>query len=105
VQVAKGDLDGALKAYRDSLAIREQLAARDPGNAGWQRDLIISNVKLAQVAESQQERRSEAAGYYRAALGIAVALRDSGRLAPVDLWMVEEFEARLKRVSAHAGPQ
>ncbi len=42
VQSAKGDLDGALKAYQDSLAIAEKLAAQDPGNAGWQRDLSVS---------------------------------------------------------------
>jgi hypothetical protein len=27
--------------------IREWLAAADPGNAGWQRDLVVSNRKLA----------------------------------------------------------
>jgi hypothetical protein len=39
VLVAQGKLDEALKAYRDSLAIRERLAAADPGNTQWQRDL------------------------------------------------------------------
>ena len=83
----------------------QKLAAQDPGNAGWQRDLIVSNVKLAEVAEAQDGQASEAARHYRAALDIAVALRDSGRLAPVDAWMVGELEARLERVSAQAGPQ
>ena len=46
VQVAQGDLAGALKSYRDSLAIRERLAKSDPGNAGWQRDLSVSYAKL-----------------------------------------------------------
>ena len=42
VQVAQGDLAGALKSYRDSLAITDRLAQSDPGNAGWQRDLSVS---------------------------------------------------------------
>ncbi len=36
------------------------------------------------------------------ALEIAVALREGGRLAPVDGWMSSELEARLARVSAQA---
>ena len=47
VQVAQGDLAGALKSYGDSLAIRDRLARSDPGNAGWQRDLSVSYSKLA----------------------------------------------------------
>ena len=42
VKTAQGDLAGALKAYEDSLAIRDRLAKSDPGNAGWQRDLSVS---------------------------------------------------------------
>jgi hypothetical protein len=49
VLVAQGDLTGALKSYRDSLAIAERLAQSDPGNAGWQRDLSVSYSKLATV--------------------------------------------------------
>jgi eukaryotic-like serine/threonine-protein kinase len=33
VQVAQGDLAGALKSYNDSLAIAERLANSDPSNA------------------------------------------------------------------------
>jgi tetratricopeptide (TPR) repeat protein len=49
VQTARGKLDAALKAYGDSLAIREKLAAQDPSNAGWQRDLSISFNKIGDV--------------------------------------------------------
>ena len=45
--VAQGNLAEALKAYRDGLAIAERLAAADPSNAGWQRDLSVSHAKLA----------------------------------------------------------
>ena len=47
VQVAQGDLAGALNSYRDSLAIIDRLAKSDPGNAGWQRDLSVSTTRLA----------------------------------------------------------
>jgi hypothetical protein len=35
-------------------------------------------------------------------LGVALVLRDGGRLAPVDGWMIDELQTRLERVSAHA---
>jgi hypothetical protein len=43
------DFAGALKSYKDSLAIAERLANSDPSNAGWQRDLAVSFEKLAFV--------------------------------------------------------
>jgi tetratricopeptide (TPR) repeat protein len=53
VQMAQGDLPGALKSYSDGLAIAERLAKSDPGNTEWQRDLSVSynfvgNVQVAQ---------------------------------------------------------
>jgi hypothetical protein len=47
VQVAQGDLAGALKSYGDSLAIADRLATATPGNAQWQRDLAVVYGKLA----------------------------------------------------------
>ncbi len=38
---AQGNLTEAPNAYRASLDIAEKLAAQDPGNAGWQRDLRL----------------------------------------------------------------
>jgi Tetratricopeptide repeat len=57
VQVAQGDLAGALKSYRDCLAIAERLAQSDPGNAGWQRDLASSYGRLADVYRQSKDRR------------------------------------------------
>ena len=51
--VAQGQLDAALTAYRASLAIRERLAAADPSNAAWQRDLSVSHDKLGDVLVAQ----------------------------------------------------
>lgn len=84
--------------YERARAIFERLAAADPGNAGWQRDLIVSNVKLAEIA-GQAGETTVARGHYRAALEIAMDLQARGRLAPADAWMVGELEARLAALS------
>jgi tetratricopeptide (TPR) repeat protein len=44
-----GDLDQALKAYRDGLVITERLAAADRSNTQWQRDLSISYDRVGDV--------------------------------------------------------
>ncbi len=49
VHVAQGDLTQALAAYEQGLEIAQTLAQQDPGNAGWSRDLVVSNWKLAQA--------------------------------------------------------
>ena len=56
VLLAQGDLAGALRAFRESLAVRERLAAADPSNAGWQRDLSVSLTQMAQLHERQGDR-------------------------------------------------
>jgi tetratricopeptide (TPR) repeat protein len=53
VLVAQGNLPEALKSFRDGLAIAEQLAQADPGNAGWQRDLSISYERIGDVLVAQ----------------------------------------------------
>jgi tetratricopeptide (TPR) repeat protein len=51
--VAKGNLDDALKAYRDSLAIAQRLAASDRNNTQRQRNLILSYEKVSDVLITQ----------------------------------------------------
>jgi eukaryotic-like serine/threonine-protein kinase len=53
VQSARGNLEAALKAYGDSHAIFEKLAAQDPSNAGWQRDLSVSFERIGDVQRAQ----------------------------------------------------
>jgi hypothetical protein len=43
---AQGDLDRAFVAYQNSLAISQRLAAADPSNADWQRDVTVSQIKI-----------------------------------------------------------
>ena len=53
MQRARGNLDAALKAYQDSLAIAEKLAAQDPSNTEWQRDLSVSFNKIGDVQRAR----------------------------------------------------
>jgi hypothetical protein len=53
VRRSGGDRTGALAAYEESLAIRRKLAASDPGNAGWQRDV---GVNLNRVEDERLEQ-------------------------------------------------
>jgi tetratricopeptide (TPR) repeat protein len=50
---AQGNLAQALDSYSTSLAIRERLAAADRGNAGWQRDLSVSQDKIGDMLRAQ----------------------------------------------------
>ena len=53
VQSARGNLEAALKAYQDGLAIAEKLAAQDPSNTEWQRDLSVSFDQIGDVQSAR----------------------------------------------------
>ena len=61
-----GDGRGALVAYRQALGIREALAARDPANTQWQRDLAASHEKIGDVLVAQGGGRGALAAYRQA---------------------------------------
>jgi tetratricopeptide (TPR) repeat protein len=63
VRLAAGDRTEALTAYEESLAIRRKLAAADPGNAGWQRDLSVSLERVGDVRLAAGERAGALAAY------------------------------------------
>ena len=48
---AAGEREEALAEYRRSLAIREALAAADPGNVLWQADLVVNFYRISMVSE------------------------------------------------------
>jgi len=101
VQRAQGDLAAALASYRASLAIAERLAAADPGNAQWQRDLALSHGRVA-MALARQGKGEEARAGLEAGRAIIVRLRqvspDNATL-PKDLaW----FDAELAALAAEA---
>jgi tetratricopeptide (TPR) repeat protein len=74
---AQGDLGGALAAYREALAIAQRLAAADPSNTEWQRDLSVSHNKLGDVLSAQGDLGGALAAYRE-----ALAIRQ--RLAAAD---------------------
>jgi tetratricopeptide (TPR) repeat protein len=62
--------------YRAGLAIRERLAAADPTNTEWQRDLSVSRNHLGAVAAAAGDLAG-AAEHYRAGLAIVRRLTEA----------------------------
>jgi hypothetical protein len=79
---AQGDLAGALKAYRESLAVRARLAAADPSNAGWQRDLSVSYWRMADMAE--KTGTADAREWWRKAYEQLSGMKQRGIMLPTD---------------------
>ena len=48
---AAGDLTAARTAYQASLDIAVLLAAADPANTGWQRDLQIARQRISDLPD------------------------------------------------------
>jgi hypothetical protein len=71
--LVRGDLTGAERAYRASLAVRERLAQADPSNAQWQRDLFVSLWRVADLSDRQGDRTAARSVAHRA-LGLAQRL-------------------------------
>jgi tetratricopeptide (TPR) repeat protein len=55
-RVSVGDREGALKAYQESITIRNWLAERDSSNTGWQRDLSVSNMLIGDILRDKGDR-------------------------------------------------
>ena len=55
----------------------ERLTAEDPGNAQWQRGLVVPCYKPATSAE-QGGRSSDASGYWRTCLGVLRRMKAEG---------------------------
>ncbi len=53
IKQKRGDLSGALKSFLNGLAIIDLLAKSDPGNAGWQYALGMSNGRIGGVQIAQ----------------------------------------------------
>src|SRR3954454_2158349 len=58
--------EDALKAYRDSVAAQERLAASDRSNTRWQRDLAVVHSKLAAVLEKRGDIAQALAEFHKA---------------------------------------
>jgi tetratricopeptide (TPR) repeat protein len=71
--LALGNLEQALRTYRDGLAIAEHLTTSDRNNADWQRDLAVSHNKVGDVLVVQGNL-GEALKRYSTSLEIMVRL-------------------------------
>ena len=77
MQRAQGNLAGALTSLPASLAIRRPAGQADPGNAGWQRDLSVSQDKIGHVQQAQGNLPAALTSYQA-----SLAIKD--RLAKAD---------------------
>ena len=100
---AQGNFVEAVHAYTRRHAIAEHLAASEPANVEWQRDLILSHWGLAELLERIPNHRADAVTHWARALAVAHSLADSSRLAPADAHFVATLEQRLTTAS-RSGP-
>ena len=77
--VAQGELDEALQSYRQSLAVRQRLAAADPNNRRWRNDLRLVITKIGELGYSLVLARE---------FVIALEAADQAiSLAPEEIWL------------------
>lgn len=65
ILLAQGDLNRAEKAFRNALAIAQELSASDPANTDWQHDLAISQIKLGDLGVERGDRAAAIEAYRR----------------------------------------
>ena len=74
-----GNLLGAASAYQEALEIRQSLAARDPGNAAWQRDLSVSYDRIGDVQSAKGDLGAALKAYQDSlAIRQKLAAQDAG---------------------------
>jgi hypothetical protein len=80
---AQGNIAGALKSYRDYLAIAEKLAKQDPSNADWQDNAAWSRYCIAKVLiQIKDSDRNEARRLVVEGIDIMKRLEHQGALDP-----------------------
>lgn len=68
--VVRGDLAGAERASRSSLAVTERLAQADPGNSSRRHDLCVSHINVGNVLCHRRDFKGAEAAY-RTAMALA----------------------------------
>ena len=96
---AKGRLDEALAAFRESLAISQRLASLDPSNADWQRDLAVAHNKLGQAYQGMGNEEN-AQSSYRSAVE---AMERAVAMSPGNVGWKQDLENLKSRLSSGGG--
>ena len=79
VRIDEGDRKGALEAYEKALAIRERLAAKDPGNAEWQRAVSVPYERIGDTRRDEGDPKRAREAYEKAlAIRQRLAAKDPG---------------------------
>jgi tetratricopeptide (TPR) repeat protein len=103
--VRLGRFEEALKAYRDSVVIREDLLKRDASNVATQRDLMIANGHIGDLLGNpnlpNMGNRDGALDAYGRMLDIARRIHDAD---PVDQRARSDFAIALSRMAAILPP-
>jgi hypothetical protein len=60
LEADEGRREEALHEYQESKRIMQELTKRDPGNAGWLRDLAASHNRMGRVLAELPGRQDEA---------------------------------------------
>jgi tetratricopeptide (TPR) repeat protein len=72
-----GQSGGAMSSYRAAFTMAKALAARDPANTKWQRDLSVSHNRIGDVLVAQGDGPGALAAFRKGfAIGEALAARD-----------------------------
>ncbi len=98
VLVSRGDGPGALAAYQAMLTISEDIAKRDTSNALWQVDLAEVCLALGSLGSvlSDTSRRA----HLVRGRDILSALRDSNRLHPSNLDIMNQLEEQIRAIDS-----
>jgi len=80
-------------AYQASLAIAERLAKADPADAAWQRELVLSLIRISFAADPAGARMA-----LERALAIAEALARDGKLAAAQQKLPQLIRGALEKL-------
>ena len=67
----------ALTTFHESLAISQRLAATDPSNAGWQRELAVAQHRLGRVFQKMGDEKQAQSSFRSAVKTMARAAKMS----------------------------
>lgn len=88
-------LANARRDYEESHRMAQRLAAGDPSNTEWQRDLYVSYWRMADLAERQNNPR-EARTYWKQAFDVLSDIDQQGlHLSPEDRQLLETLRGKV----------